>query len=257
MPLPPKVEDIESVDENLRDFYVESDDGYVLDVEGGFPDVAGLKSALQKERQAVKEYKQKLRNYADIDPEKYQELLEKAEQFEKQTPPEEVIESEVQKRLQRFTEENKRKLSEYEQMVAERDKRLGELLIGDSVSKAAAEAGAVDTALEDIKLRASMLFKVVDGEVKAVDKDGDVVYGKDGVSPLTISEWLEDLRSNAPHLFKGNSGGGSAGGASGNSGGTATKVRARSELKTPAEKSAFIEEHGMEAYLKLPTSLNS
>jgi hypothetical protein len=35
--------------------------------------------------------------------------------------------------------------------------------------------------------------------------------GKDGVSPLTLAEWVDALVSDAPHLFEANAGGGAAG----------------------------------------------
>jgi hypothetical protein len=43
--------------------------------------------------------------------------------------------------------------------------------------------------------------------------------GKDGVSPMTLAEWLDGQVSEAPHLFEQNSGGGAAGNTSGGSAG--------------------------------------
>jgi hypothetical protein len=38
-----------------------------------------------------------------------------------------------------------------------------------------------------------------------------VRYGKDGVTPMTLEEWVDAQVSDAPHLFESNAGGGAAG----------------------------------------------
>jgi len=60
----------------------------------------------------------------------------------------------------------------------------------------------------------------VDGVPRAVEADGKTVkYGRDGVTPLTVSEWVETLVTAAPHLFEGSAGGGASGSGSGGAGG--------------------------------------
>lgn len=72
------------------------------------------------------------------------------------------------------------------------------------------ESGVRPEALPDVLQRAYTLFKVEDG--KLVPKKGEsVVYGSDGASPMTVTEWLVKLRDEAPHYFKGNGGGGASG----------------------------------------------
>ena len=47
-------------------------------------------------------------------------------------------------------------------------------------------------------------------------KVGDVVKpGKDGVSPMSLAEWVEALGTDAPHLFEANAGGGAVGSSAG------------------------------------------
>jgi len=56
------------------------------------------------------------------------------------------------------------------------------------------------------------VFKLVNGVPRAFESDGTTVrYGKDGVTPMTLEEWVDAQTSDAPHLFESNAGGGAAG----------------------------------------------
>ncbi len=75
-------------------------------------------------------------------------------------------------------------------------------VLADSIRAAAIKAGALPEAAEDIILRARGTFKLSDdGEAIATDRDGEVVYGKDGKTPLSPLEWAESLRETAIHLW--------------------------------------------------------
>ena len=64
--------------------------------------------------------------------------------------------------------------------------------------------------------RARSVFRLVSGAPQALEADGQTVrVGRDGVTPLTMTEWLETQVSEAPHLFESNAGGGAAGNGSG------------------------------------------
>lgn len=72
--------------------------------------------------------------------------------------------------------------------------------------------GADPRALNDILSHAYSVFKVRQDEA-IVPMDGEaVIYGADGATPMTPSEWLAKLRENAPYFFKNSNGGGAAGG---------------------------------------------
>lgn len=73
------------------------------------------------------------------------------------------------------------------------------------------ESGVRAEALPDVLERAYKLFKIVDG--KPVPMNGEAtIYGASGADPMTYAEWIVKLRDEAPHYFKGNSGGGADGG---------------------------------------------
>ncbi|MCP6695866.1 hypothetical protein [Pseudomonas donghuensis] len=93
-------------------------------------------------------------------------------------------------------------------------------VLADSIRAAAIKAGALPEAAEDIILRARGTFKLSeDGEPVATDRAGEVVYGKDGKTPLSPLEWAESLRETATHLWPRAQGAGPTG----DNGGKATK----------------------------------
>jgi hypothetical protein len=93
-------------------------------------------------------------------------------------------------------------------------------VLADSIRAAAIKAGALPEAAEDIILRARGTFKLSeDGEAIATDRDGEVIYGKDGKTPLSPLEWAESLRETATHLWPRAQGAGQTG----DNGGKATK----------------------------------
>ena len=56
------------------------------------------------------------------------------------------------------------------------------------------------------------MFKLVNGAPRAFENDGTTVrYGRDGVTPMTLEEWVDAQVADAPHLFESNAGGGAAG----------------------------------------------
>lgn len=93
-------------------------------------------------------------------------------------------------------------------------------VLADSIRAAAIRAGALPEAAEDIILRARGTFKLSEeGEAIATDRDGEVIYGKDGKTPLSPLEWAESLRETATHLWPRAQGAGPTG----DNGGKATK----------------------------------
>lgn len=98
--------------------------------------------------------------------------------------------------------------------------KLQEQALANAISSAAIKAGALPEAMEDVILRSKGTFTIDEnGEVVAIDRNGEVVYGKDGKSPLSPSEWAEALKETAPHLWPRVVGGGAAG----NNNGKATR----------------------------------
>jgi hypothetical protein len=86
------------------------------------------------------------------------------------------------------------------------------------------------------------LVAITDGERADADPHSD--------RPLSPEVWLDGLRTSAPHLFEASAGGAASGGGPGDGG--PVRVRAKADLKSAKDKSAYIEKRGLDAFAKLP-----
>lgn len=256
MALPLTTDSLDSLDESVRNLYVEEDGKFRLDIDG-YEDPAGLKNALKSEREAAKDAKQKLTaakefqaQFEGLDIEAVKGLLAKASQDEEtRLIAEGKIDEVFNRRTERFRSDVDKQLKAKDDEIGrhvEANKKLAGRALSDAVLQAASKAGALPEAMEDIVQRARAAGWTVneDGDVVAMDGD-EPVLGKDGKTPLTPSEWAESLRESAPHLWPRAQGAGQTG----DRGAKGTKKR--SDM-TPEEMAAYIKEHGREAYLKLP-----
>jgi hypothetical protein len=82
-----------------------------------------------------------------------------------------------------------------------------------------------------------------------MDSEGNVIMGKDGVTPLSVNEWVTSLRESAPHLFKSASGTN----ATSQHGGKQAPILYR-DLMSVKEKVDYQSTYGRDAFLKLPLS---
>lgn len=123
---------------------------------------------------------------------------------------------------------------DYENQIAETAKRAEEAekksegylnafrqkVLETEVASAAAGSGIESTALLDVQLRAQREFQF-DAERNALvlrDQDGGVVFGKDGKSPKTVREWLDDQKEVSRHWWPPSKGGGAEGSERGGAG---------------------------------------
>ena len=88
--------------------------------------------------------------------------------------------------------------------------------VSGALTQAASKAGALPEAMEDIVLRGQGQGWTIndDGDVVAM-RDGEIVLGKDGKTPLSPIEWAETLRETAAHLWPKAQGTGAPGGTGG------------------------------------------
>jgi hypothetical protein len=98
------------------------------------------------------------------------------------------------------------KYSELGDKLTKASSKLQELTLGNEVVKAAADHGVISTALEDVVFRAKNAFVVnEDGVVKFKEEKLDST-GK----PYSVSSWMQEMKSKAPHLFAPSQGTGAA-----------------------------------------------
>jgi hypothetical protein len=161
----------EEVPAEAQAFYAERDGAFVLDVEGAVD-----KSRVDEVRAG---------NVALAS-----QLAEQRKRFE-------AIESEQVKSI-----------------AAERDSlnaKLTAIQVDQGVLTVATKKGLRPTAIPDITARARSVFRLVDGAPRAYEADGQTVrVGKDGITPMTLDEWVDQQVADAPHLFEANLGAGAS-----------------------------------------------
>lgn len=233
-----KVTDLETVDEAVRSLYKETTLGdetyHVLQVEG-VADADRVKE-LNKKIQTFRSTNVRLTKLVDV--------FAKANDIEvdeKATPEEladtvgariseltdngktpakidkKTMDAEVAKRTDQMRKEYEANLKEAKGQASEHYNRLSALEINNAVISEATKIGLADGAAADIVARARQIFTYQEGKVLALEEDGETPkYSKDGISPLTINEWVKRLsEKDGKHLFKPNSGGGASGGTGG------------------------------------------
>lgn len=209
MPLKYKIAKLEDVPEALRTEYKpDPAGGFVLDAEGVVP-----KERVDEFRNNNIQLQQQLDKLKDIDPVKYKELtvLQRKIQ-EKEYIEAGEVEKAVNLRVDAMREEKDSQIKTLTETATTQAAQLTTLLINNVVKDAAIKSGVVPTAVDDVVLRATTMFKIENGVPVAKNAKGEIVYGKDGKTPMSVPEWVVDLKKTAPHLFQGAVGSGAGGG---------------------------------------------
>jgi hypothetical protein len=218
----------EQIPAEQQPLYIERDGAWILDADGIVE-----KSKHEEFRTNNIALTNQLKRFDGIDPDAVRQLADEKRKLEEAA---QLKAGEFDKVLAARLKEAMDKV--HAPVVAERDAltgRLSALLIDQAVVSEATKRGLRATALTDITARARTHFKLVNGLPQAFEADGQTARtGKDGVSPLTLAEWVEALVSDAPHLFEANAGGGAAGSGSGGAGSASARA-----ARNPYRKETF------------------
>jgi hypothetical protein len=197
-------------------FYAERDGAWVLDVDGAvekskLDEFRNSNVALLKERDELKQ------RFDGIDPDAVRALAAEKQKLEETA---QLKAGEVEKVFESRTKTLKGEFDkQLSSVTTERDAlnaRLVAIQIDQGVITVASKRGLRASAMPDITARARGVFRLVEGVPTAFEADGKTVRaGKDGVTPMTLEEWVDAQVSEAPHLFESNAGGGAAGNGSG------------------------------------------
>lgn len=211
--------------------------------------VAGLKSKNSELLGKLKERDDKLKEFDGIDPNAVRNILKRfADDEEAKLIADGKIDDVLNKRTERMKADYDKKLAEALAAAEGATKRAQAFqgrVLDDAIRAAAAKAGVHQHAIDDALFRARAMFTLDEnGQAVQLGDDGKPVLGKDGKSPFTPLEWLEGMKEKAPHWYPATASGGGAGGGGGNPG--ASKKSAKD--MDPAEKAAFIKEHGMDKW---------
>ena len=192
--------------------YVERDGAFYLDAEG-VTDKAKADELRDNNIALKKQIEEHTARYDGIDPDEFRRLAEEKRKLELQAQghkPEE-IDKLVTERLKVIKADLDKQLLAKTNELETANSRLTTIQIDQGVITVATKRGLRPTALPDITSRARTVFKLVNGAPQAFEPDGKTVrYGRDGISPMTLEEWVDAQVSEAPHLFESNAGGGAA-----------------------------------------------
>jgi hypothetical protein len=213
----------------LLPLYAEREGAWVLDVDGAVEkskvdEFRNTNVALLKERDELK------KRFEGIDPDEVRKLADEKRRLEeagqlKAGEVERVFESRVKALKADFDKQVAAVTSERDTLNA----RLASIQIDQGVISAASKRGLRASAIPDITARARGTFRLVNGVPTAFEPDGLTArHGKDGVTPMTLEDWVDAQVSEAPHLFESNAGGGAVGNGSG---GVGNKTPVRNPFK--------------------------
>ncbi|MBX5238631.1 hypothetical protein [Rhizobium sp. NLR22b] len=254
MPLKFSVDSLDDISEAHRDLYTEKDGKFFLSVDG-LEDNAGLKKALETERETRKKYEKEIKAWQRTGKtaDEIAELLAAAEEAERQKHVKEGNFDAVLKQHQGNWEKEKADL--VAELEASKASEKG-AVIGNSLLTALTKAGATEEGLDLLPDRLSPRINFErDGNKRVIS-----IMAADGVTPLagsakdgmaTFDDLVKEAVDKYPSLFKG-SGQGGSGKHPDNKGGGRSGVSKRSDLKTSKERADFIDQHGLEAYKALP-----
>lgn len=124
--------------------------------------------------------------------------------------------TEAMKRAHDETVQNlTREVGKWKETAGSLDQKFRQMTIDQAVNLAASDPkiGVNPKALTHVMSAARGVFQV-DEHGKLIPKDagGNTIWGEDGSTPMTITEWLKKLRTTDEFFFLGSNGGGAGGG---------------------------------------------
>jgi len=226
MPLKYKYPTQQEIPAEQSALYVEREGAFYLDVEG-VTDKVKADELRTHNIELRKQIEERDARFEGIDPDAVRQLAaEKLRLEEEQRLKDGKFQEVLADKLKAQKVDSDKLLTS---VTGERDAYFAQLTaiqIDQGVLTAATKRGLRPTALPDITARARQTFKLVNGVPQAFEADGKTVrYGKDGITPMTLEEWVDAQVTDAPHLFESNAGGGAASNGAGGAAGINRSVK--------------------------------
>jgi len=222
MALKYKYESKEKIPAEHLSLYAEREGVWQLDVDG-VADKGRLEEFRSNNVALLKQVDELKKRFEGIDPAEVRKLADEKQRLEEaQALKAGEFEKVLEARVKGVRTEVEKQLAGAAQERDALNARLTAIQIDQAVVTEASRRGLRSVALPDITARARQAFRLVNGVPQALEADGQTVRaGRDGVTALTLAEWIDQQVSEAPHLFESNAGGGAAGhpGGAGSGGG--------------------------------------
>lgn len=207
------IEDIDSLDENVKTLYKETDDGkFVLDVEDAKPlsEFNKVHDALQKERNDHKSVKQRLSSYGDATPDEILKLHDKIAELEamgagKGTSTEKLEEI-LKARVTPYIREKEQALQAMQEAVKAKDQMLQQMRSNQREQEVLKSASSLIKSefLDDVLLRAQYQLKYNDETQTFVDENGAGIAEWVSIQTTKTPSWLNDSQGAGAHGGSGN-----------------------------------------------------
>lgn len=103
------------------------------------------------------------------------------------------------------------KLNEYDSTLKQKDEKLASLVIDGQIREAYVGLGFEPSAMQHILRQGRDVFKMDEnGRAVPRDSEGNILFGKDGKSQMSATEWLEKLADEQKFLRPASSGAGAS-----------------------------------------------
>lgn len=231
----------------------------------GLDNVEKLKSTLGTEKARADNAEKELKPFKDakIDPAKVGQSLERLAELEKIDPTKEadrLAEEKARGIKDQLVQAHNTEKSDWQKREQKLVGELDKATRIQAATTAIVEAGGNPDVLLPHVLGQTKFVEKDDGsfEVAVVDAQGNPRIGDAGGGAMNLGQLVEEFKAKdsfAP-LFaaSGKSGGGAQQQGPGGGGKTTGAVRSKADLADLNARAEFIEEHGQEAYLSLPTT---
>lgn len=218
----------ENIPEGLGEFAKEVDGKYVVNVapQAKLKEFRDKNTDLMREKEQLEGANQRYVSIIGDDPDEFSTTLvglkDLAQQVEDgKLKKSDAVTREVENRVKENKEQSQAQMAEFARRAEEAEnvasvatKELEKSIVNSAIRDAVLkpESGMKPEAITDIMMRAREVWTLNKEGVPVAKKGEDVLYGADGVNPLTPIEWLKKLSVEAPHLSIQSSGGGANGG---------------------------------------------
>lgn len=190
MAVKPVVDSIDDIDESLRSYYVQGDDGkYRLD---GVEDVSGLKSALETLKADKKKLRESLERFKDLDPDEYTRLKQEREDREMQSA---TKKGEFEKLRTQMVEKHQTELGAKESRITNLLSTIQLLMVDEQATRAiAAQKGVPELLLPHVRSQVKVIEEDGRFTTVVVDKSGNPRIGDAGGQPMSIAQLVSEMR---------------------------------------------------------------
>lgn len=181
--------------------------------------VSGLKKKNQELIEKEKKHREQLSQFEGVDVEKFKTLQKQIETNEEmrllsEGKTEEVVARRVEAMKRDYDSQiaaREAKMAEYEATLKKKEEKLAELVIDGQLREAYVSLDFDPDALDFVLMQGRQVF-MMDENGRAVPRDehGNLIFGKDGKTPISAREYLEGLADKKKFLRKPSKGAGAS-----------------------------------------------